>query len=115
MRLCDPAHGTHPPTNDFMEQPETLAPGSQQKAGSLASLPPLEGDLKDILMRTCLTLAPVGRRLHELKLYEVPRRIEEEQAAALHWMLNLYFAHGKEWMSEGNKILGWKRPENATR
>jgi len=28
LRISDPAHGTHPPTNDFMDKPETPMPGS---------------------------------------------------------------------------------------
>ena len=80
--------------------------------GSVAQLPPLEGDLKEILGKTCLTVAGLGRRLHDLNLYAVPRRVEEEQAAALHWMLNLYLAHGQEWRSVGEKILKAEAPQN---
>lgn len=94
------------------EQPTPTALASA--TGSVAQLPPLEGDLKEILGKTCLTVAGLGRRLHDLNLYEVPRRVEEEQAAALHWMLNLYLAHGKEWRTVGEKILKAEAPQNGS-
>lgn len=68
-------------------------------------LPPLEGELKAILAMMIFDTARIGRRLHELGLYQVPSRVEEEHAAALHWMLNLYFEHGDKWRSAGELIL----------
>ncbi len=68
-------------------------------------MPELNEDLKDILGRPCFTVGHLARRLHDLKLYDVPQKAEAEQAAALHWMLSLYFEHGSNWQSEGNKIL----------
>lgn len=68
-------------------------------------LPELKGELLEILGRMPMNNAGIARRLHELGLYVVPRRIEEEQAAALHWMLNMYFKHGDQWRAEGEKIL----------
>lgn len=68
-------------------------------------IPPLNDVLKDILGRVSFTVAHVARRLHALRLYDVERRAEAEQAAALHWMLTLYFKHGDGWMAEGEKIL----------
>lgn len=79
----------------------------------LAVLPPLAGELKTIMGTLHLSTARIGRRLHELKIYDVPRQIEEEHAAALHWMLNLYFAHGEKWREEGAKILKGESTANA--
>jgi len=79
-------------------------PGSLHPAGSTA-LPPLEGQLKEILSLMIFNTAPIGRRLEQLGLYKVPRKVEEEHAAAVHWMLNLYFAHGEKWREMGEKIL----------
>lgn len=67
--------------------------------------PPLNEGLASILGRPCFAVSGIARRLHDLKLYEVPRKAENEQAAALHWMLTLYFKYGVGWALEGEKIL----------
>lgn len=36
---------------------------------------------------------------------------EEEQAAAIHWMLNLYLKHGAAWREEGAKFLRQHLPQ----
>jgi hypothetical protein len=65
----------------------------------------LTPELADILGRLCFSVAGIARRLHKLGLYDVKTRAENEQAAALHWMLTLYAKHGDKWMIEGEKIL----------
>lgn len=47
----------------------------------------------------------IARRLHELELYNVEKKSEDEQAAAIHFMLALYEKHGDDWRVEANKIL----------
>ena len=68
-------------------------------------IPPINLVLRDILGRPCFTVAGIARRLHQLELYEVECRAEDEQACAIHWMLTLYAKHGEGWMEEGQKIL----------
>jgi hypothetical protein len=76
---------------------------------------PFDEDVQNILGRVCFRVAAVARRLHTLGIYNVKTHAEEEQAAALHWMLNLYLKHGKAWGDEGDKILkGAPSPERVT-
>lgn len=72
-------------------------------------LPPLEGDIAWILGQPCFAVAGIARRLHELGLYEVARKAEAEQAAALHWMLGLHAEHGENWREHGDRILRAER------
>ena len=81
-------------------------------ASSSLALPELQGELKEILGMMIYSTAPIGRRLEQLGLYKVPRKVEAEHAAALHWMLKLYFAHGDQWRTVGEKILKNEAPEN---
>lgn len=38
---------------------------------------------------------------------EIPHKCEEEQAAAMHWLVNLYLQHGPDqWREVGGKIIG---------
>lgn len=67
---------------------------------------PWDDGVKKILSWLALDLRPVAFRMRELGLYDIPRKIEFEQAAALHWMLNLYLKYGERWLEEGEKILG---------
>jgi len=80
---------------------------------SLAQLPPLEGELKEIMGMMIFNTGGIGRRLDQLGLYKVERRAEAEQAAALHWMVNLYLLHGNRWREAGEKILKNEAPENS--
>ena len=72
----------------------------------------LEGEDDEAYAARCAELSGKKPTEGAYKLYEVPRRVEEEQAAALHWMLNLYLAHGQEWRSVGEKILKAEAPQN---
>lgn len=69
--------------------------------------PPIEMDeeIRWILGRPCFTVPGIARKLHVLGLYEVKTKAEDEQACAIHWMLNLYLKHGPMWRAEGEKIL----------
>lgn len=37
--------------------------------------------------------------------HEIETKAEEEQAAAIHWMLCLYEKHGSKWKEKANEIL----------
>lgn len=57
---------------------------------------PFDKDVIEILGRPnflCSTLAEILR----LDGQEIPRKAEREQAAVIHWLLNLYLRHGKDW------------------
>jgi hypothetical protein len=36
---------------------------------------------------------------------DIPKKAEEEQAAVIYWMLELYFLHGENWRAEADKEL----------
>lgn len=72
----------------------------------VSTLPPLNADMREILGRTCPECGPIGRLLNDVGVYSVPRKIEEEQAATLHWLLTLYFRHGSEWRAHAAEDLG---------
>lgn len=86
------------------KSPKGEPPVEVQRVCSTA-LPPLQGELKEIMGMMLFNTGGIGRRLDQLGLYKVPRKAEEEQAAALHWMINLYLEHGDKWRSIGEKIL----------
>lgn len=89
------------------------ATGSSSAAPCSAALPPLtDEELKWILGRPCFAVAHIAWKLHSLGLYNVERKAEEEQAAAIHWMLSLYLKHGSEWRSIGEEILRGGKPQN---
>ena len=68
-------------------------------------LPPLNKEMSSILGTVCFVAAPIARRLHALKIYDVKTHAEEEQATFIHWALGLYFKHGDKWREVGEKIL----------
>lgn len=73
-----------------------VAAYGDDRAAERASLPPLDDTLRDILGRICFTLIPL---VHSLRLggHEIAHRAEDEQAAAIHWMLGHYLTHGADW------------------
>lgn len=68
-------------------------------------LPPLAGDVMEILGKPNFSVAGLAQRLFQLKLYPTHRKSEIEQATALHFMMNLYLKHGDTWRDEAEKIL----------
>ena len=64
-----------------------------------------DDEVKYILGQPNFTVARIAWRLKELGLYEIDTKAEEEQAIVLHWELNLYLKHGKDWHEEAEKIL----------
>lgn len=71
----------------------------------LSSLPPLDAELRWILGRPCFTVIGIAGALR-LMGHDIPRKAEEEQAAAIHWMVNMYLQHGSEtWRAEADRAL----------
>lgn len=65
---------------------------------------PFDDDVRNILGRPCFTLIGVANLLRKAG-HKIPPKAEEEQAACLHWMLNLYLKHGANWGKEGEAEL----------
>jgi hypothetical protein len=61
-------------------------------------------EVRWILGRPCFTVLPV---VHYLRAngQNIPTKAEEEQAAAIFWMLGQYLEHGKGWNEKANAIL----------
>ena len=70
---------------------------------------PFDAETQWILGQPCFAVGKLGRLLHELGLYSVECKAEAEQAAVLHWELNLYLKHGQEWRKEAVKIIDQAR------
>lgn len=49
----------------------------------------------------CASLAECLRRMG----HEVKHKAEDEQAAAIHWMLGLYEVHGDNWRAVADRLL----------
>lgn len=75
------------------------------RAEPTAQLPPLDADLTWILGRPNFTIIRAARELHHLGLYDCYGKAETEQAAVIHWMVNLYLKHGPGWRTEMERIL----------
>lgn len=66
----------------------------------------LDPELRFILGRVCFMCREIARTLCESQRYDVPKRAEDEQAVAIHWMLGHYFKHGPaKWREEAEKEL----------
>ena len=67
-------------------------------------IPELNDELIFILGRPnfkCIHIAQCLRLSGEI----ISKRAEDEQAAAIRWMLNLYFKHGVNWLDEAKKEI----------
>lgn len=67
-------------------------------------LPPLDDALRDILGRICFQCIPIAQALRAAG-HEIKSRAEDEQAAAIHWMLGHYFTHGTAWKTAAGEDL----------
>lgn len=56
----------------------------------------LTDDLRKILGMMCFQLARYAHLMRKVG-FKVEPKAEDEQAVTLHWLLNHYFAHGKDW------------------
>jgi len=72
----------------------------------------LDDEVRFILGRPNFTLAGIARRLHELGIYEVKTKAEDEQAVAIHWMLTLYEKYGKEWRNKLDEAMNEKESQS---
>jgi hypothetical protein len=79
-----------------------------------APRPPIPWDetIRSILGRPNFTLHTIANHLRVLG-HEIKGRAEDEQAAVLHWMLNLYLAHGEEWAEKGEEYLAVARTKSG--
>ncbi|WGT64974.1 hypothetical protein [Variovorax paradoxus] len=59
-------------------------------------LPPLNDDMREILGRPNFACARIAEVLR-IGGADIACKAEAEQAAAIHWMLSLYGAHGPDW------------------
>ncbi len=70
---------------------------------------PYDGETKFILGTVCFVAAKYAHFLRATG-YEVPSKAELEQAAALHWMLNLYLLHGSDWRRVADEqVVAWMK------
>ncbi len=74
---------------------------------------PLDADTRLILGMTCVDAGVYVRHLRKIGhpvFVDVPTKAEAEQAAFIHWLLNLYLLHGPDWRKvaspaiEGSKV-----------
>jgi len=61
-------------------------------------------EVKWILGRPNFAVAPIAHALR-LSGQDIKTKFEDEQAAAIYWMLCLYEKHGTGWRDEADKIL----------
>lgn len=61
-----------------------------------STLVPLNEETRWILGRPNFWCYSVAQVLRE-DGHEIPTKAEEEQAAVIHWLLNLYLEHGDQW------------------
>lgn len=65
---------------------------------------PLNEDTIDILGRPNFTCISIAHRLRQMG-HEIPKRSENEQAATIHFLLNMYLQHGADWREKANGHL----------
>lgn len=76
----------------------------QPRAADAVTLAPLNDDLIEILGRPNSLCSPIAECLR-IGGADIMRKAEHEQAAVIHWMLNLYLTHGSEWRSAAQADL----------
>lgn len=75
-----------------------------EKAMEHSPLPPIDGDLINILGRPNFTCGPIAVMLRGLG-WEIERKAEVEQATVLHWLLGLYLVNSKTWPDDAGAYL----------
>lgn len=72
-----------------------------------SEFPPINDELRNILGTVCFRCRDIARLLRDSGLYEVKSKAEDEQAAAIHWLLSSYFKYGPgiEWRDKANQVL----------
>jgi hypothetical protein len=87
-----------------LEKQLVLVSNTLAVAASTPLTLPFNDDTRLILGRPCFACCGLARRLRE-KGHQIEQKAEAEQAAVLHWMLNLYLKHGANWAEVGDKEL----------
>lgn len=64
----------------------------------------LDKEVRFILGRPNFWCSPFAKMLRK-RGFEIAFKAEDEQAAVIHWMLNIYFEHGKEWRNVVDRIV----------
>ena len=67
-------------------------------------LPPMNAEMVKVLGRLGMYCGPIAEILRHGG-HAIKTRIEDEQAAVLHWSLGLYLQHGAAWAEKGDEIL----------
>ena len=88
----------------FAAAPAQQAAPAQPEVQRLRELPPLGESLRSILGRPNFACAGIAKRLRGMG-YAIPQKAEEEQAATIHWLVNLYLKHGENWATHANAAL----------
>ncbi len=65
---------------------------------------PLDDHTRDILGTMCFQCISIATALRAMG-HDIPTKAEAEQAAVIHWKLNLYLAHGDKWREAGSQQL----------
>jgi hypothetical protein len=73
-------------------------------AREAVKLTPLNEDTMDILGRPNFTCIRIAARLREMGR-AIPDRAEHEQAAVVHFLLNMYEQHGADWRAKAEEFL----------
>lgn len=92
---------TREPKELFADNPINILVDEYNKAAALpvaagAGEVELTDDLRKILSMMCFQLSRYAHLMRKVG-FKVERKAEDEQAVTLHWLLNHYFAHGKDW------------------
>lgn len=66
---------------------------------------PLDDDVKEILGKPNFWCGQVAQYLRVGMDMEIERKSEVEQAFVIHWLLNIYLQHGKEWRKIAQGVL----------
>lgn len=75
-----------------------------QAAGYAPTLPPLNDTLIDILGRVCFRCAGIAQILRTSGQV-IKTRAEDEQAATIHFLLDMYLKHGPAWGAKSHEAL----------
>lgn len=67
-------------------------------------MPPMDDDLRYILGKPNFTTMGICQQLRKMGV-SINDKAEDEQAAAIYWMLTMYFEHGDNWREKGNETL----------
>ena len=59
---------------------------------------------KAILGLVCFRAVPIARLMRDVG-HEIDTKAEAEQAAVIHWKLNLYLEHGEKWQEVAGRQL----------